>query len=208
MLLVTADQVKYCRLIHSKNNKLYTIDGISYREKLFTKLHSFPKNEKHAAIEKAKFISVENKGQFLVILVEQRKSHEIWQENNKVKIKSQRIKDIAINEINLEALVAKMRKNDGIKIENRRYRLRIYQRCFVGSEAVIWLMTSLKLSRENAILLGQRLVTEKLVHHVTDAHTFKDQNLFYRFYEDEKQGDKEEDKLLNPKKIKKLFSLS
>lgn len=95
-----------------------------------------------------------------------------------------------------------------IRIENRWYNLRFHPRCFVGSEAVIWLMQSLKISHENAILLGQRLIDEKLIHHVTDNHAFKDEYLFYRFYWDEKQEEKNEEKLLDPNKIKKFFSLS
>jgi hypothetical protein len=208
MLLVTAEQVKYCQLIYSENNELHIIDGMSYGEKLFTKQHSFPKTKKQSAIEKAKVMAVENKGQFLIILVEESSHYDIWQENNKVKIKSQQVEDISINDINLAEVVAKMRNDGGIKIENRRYRLTIYKSCFIGREAVIWLMTSLKLSRKNAILLGQRLVKEKWIHHVTDEHTFKDQHLFYRFYEDEQPEDKQEENLLDPDKIKKFFSLS
>ena len=186
MLLITGDQVKYCQISYSVGNEVRTLDGMSYRDKLFIKLHSFPKNQKQAAIEKAKVIALENKGHFLVILVEERENYVIWQENDQVKIKVPEPKHIPISEINLEQLVAKMRNVGGIRIEDRRYKLRVYPRCFVGSEAVIWLMESLKLSHENAIRLGQRLVDEKWIHHVADDHSFKDEYLFYRFYWDEK----------------------
>ncbi|WP_353929353.1 hypothetical protein WJM97_13610 [Okeanomitos corallinicola TIOX110] len=204
MLLVAAEQVEYCQITYSRDNKLHTIDGMSYGGKLFTKIEFFPKHEKQAAIEKAKFMSVENKGHFLVILVEESTNYDIWQENDQVKIKSHDTKDIDIADINLEELVTKMRNVGGIRIEDRRHNLRVYHRCFVGKEAVAWLIESLKISQENAILLGQRLVDEKWIHHVTNDHNFKDEQLFYRFYWDEKQ----DDKLLNPNKIKKFFSLS
>lgn len=186
MLLVTANQVKYCQVIYTIDDKSQIIDGMSYRNKLFIKLHSFLKSEKDIAIQKAKDIYLENKGRFLVILVEEIRNYVIWIENEQVKIKSQELKDIPISEINLEELVAKMRNVGGVRIENHWYNLKIYRKSFVGNEAVIWLMNSLKISRENAIRLGKRLVDEKWIHHVTDDHTFKDEYLFYRFYWDEK----------------------
>jgi hypothetical protein len=187
MLLISADQVEYCQVTYSVDNEIRILDGMSYGGKLFLKLHSFPKNEKQNAIEKAKLISVENKGHFLIVLVEESEHYVIWQQNNQLKIKNQKPKEISISEIDLEELVSKMRNIGGIRIEDRWHNLRVYRRCFVGKEAVVWLMESLKLSRENAILLGQRLVDEKLIHHVTNDHEFKDEFLFYRFYWDEKE---------------------
>jgi hypothetical protein len=187
MLLVTADQVEYCQVTYSADNEVHTVDGMSYGGKLFLNLHSFPKNEKQNAIEKAKFISVENKGHLLIILVEENNNYVIWQQNNEVKIKSQKPKEISISEIDLKKLVSKMRNIDGIRIEDRWYKLRVYRRCFVGNEAVAWLMESFKLSQENAIRVGQILIDKKFIHHVTDDHDFKDEYLFYRFYWDEKE---------------------
>jgi hypothetical protein len=208
MLLVAADQVKYCQVSYFRDNEVHTRDGISHGEKLFTKLYSFPKTEKHHAIEKAKYISVENKGHFLVLVVEETESYDIWQENDQVKLTSHTQKSISANEINLEKLVTKMRNVGGIRIEDRWHNLRLYHRCFVGKEAVAWLMEILKISHQQAIELGQRLVDEKWIHHVTNDHQFKDEYLFYRFYWDEKQEEKQDDKLLDPTKLKKFFSLS
>ena len=55
----------------------------------------------------------------------------------------------------------------------------------MGSEAVKWFMQQQLASREEAIKLGQVLVERSIIHHVTDEHTFKDDHLFYRFFEDE-----------------------
>lgn len=49
-----------------------------------------------------------------------------------------------------------------------------------------WLRDNLGLSQAEAIALGQRLIEEKWIHHVTDDHQFKNEYLFYRFYMDEK----------------------
>ncbi|MEA5616446.1 hypothetical protein VB711_01125 [Cronbergia sp. UHCC 0137] len=186
MLLITADQVQYCQLTYTIDDELQTIDGMSYRDMLFIKVYSFPKEQRLDAVEKAKFVSLENKGRFLVILVEENENYVIWQQTNQAQIKVEQPQEIPISEIDLEQLVAKMRNVGGIKIEDRRYKLKIYPRCFIGNEAVIWLMESLQLSQENAIRLGQRLIDEKWIHHVTDDHSFKNEYLFYRFYWDEK----------------------
>jgi hypothetical protein len=42
-----------------------------------------------------------------------------------------------------------------------------------------------KSTREEAILMGQLMVQQGIIHHVLDEHDFKDELLFYRFYLDE-----------------------
>ncbi|MGJ3250496.1 MAG: mechanosensitive ion channel domain-containing protein [Elainellaceae cyanobacterium] len=85
----------------------------------------------------------------------------------------------------LDRLVSQLRGEQGIEIKDRRYGLRIYAQCFVGSEAVDWLMNEQKATRDEAIRIGKILVERGIIHHVTDEHTFEDQYLFYRFYADE-----------------------
>ncbi len=86
----------------------------------------------------------------------------------------------------LKRLVKKMRSPGGINIQDRRYRLNIYPACFVGSEAVNWLVEHQNYTREEAIELGQILLERGIIHHVLDQHPFKDSYLFYRFCDDEK----------------------
>ncbi|MFM2061068.1 MAG: hypothetical protein RLZZ507_738 [Cyanobacteriota bacterium] len=209
MLFVNPEQVKYCQLTQTIGDKLKTIAGISYGDKLFIKLHSFPKEEKQAAIEKAKAISLENKGHFLIILVEEKTDYVIWQENDQVKQKSDKIQDMPVAEINLKSLVNKMRNEKGINIKDHWYNLRVYHHCFLGSEAVAWLIEYLKISHEKAMGIGKRLIAEKWIHPLNNEHDFKDENVLYRFYVDEKSEPKQPDKqMLDTDKIKKLFSLS
>ncbi|MEL6261760.1 MAG: mechanosensitive ion channel domain-containing protein [Cyanobacteria bacterium J06626_6] len=82
-------------------------------------------------------------------------------------------------------LYEQMRGPDGIDIGDHRFWLTVYPNSFVGSEAVTWIVKTQKATREAAVRLGQRLVENGLIHHVTDEHPFKDEYLFYRFYEDE-----------------------
>ncbi len=82
-------------------------------------------------------------------------------------------------------LVNDMRGLDGIKIENRQYRFKTYPLCFIGNEAVDWMRKRYNYSVAEAIKIGQNLIEEKIIHHVTDDHDFKNEHLFYRFYLDE-----------------------
>lgn len=85
----------------------------------------------------------------------------------------------------LEQLVERMRGIDGLAIADRRHLLTTYPRCFVGREAVDWLVRNIGLTREEAVEVGRLLVQKGIVHHVLDEHGFKDRNFFYRFYADE-----------------------
>jgi Domain found in Dishevelled, Egl-10, and Pleckstrin (DEP) len=55
----------------------------------------------------------------------------------------------------------------------------------LSSEMTTWLVRKFFLSEADAVKLGQRLIDEKLMHHVTDDHHFEDGFFFYRFYWDE-----------------------
>ncbi len=89
------------------------------------------------------------------------------------------------DETRLAALVARMRGPDGLAIADRRHLLRVYARCFLGSDAVDWLVACEQVTRGEAVALGQRLVAQGFVRHVLDEHDFKDAPLFYRFRADE-----------------------
>ncbi len=87
--------------------------------------------------------------------------------------------------IDMEALVKAMREPGGLEIKDRRYRLNLYPCCFVGSQAVEWLMRTQNCTREEALNIGQLLVERGIIHDVTDEHPFRDDFFFYRFYSDE-----------------------
>ncbi|KAI8785990.1 rap guanine nucleotide exchange factor 4 [Biomphalaria glabrata] len=72
-------------------------------------------------------------------------------------------------------------------IRDRKYHLRVYKRCMVGSEMVDWLMNMFPKvdSRELAVGMFQALLEEGVLMHVCKQHPFLDKYLFYRFLEDE-----------------------
>ena len=92
---------------------------------------------------------------------------------------------IDLYEKRIMTLVNDLRCENGITIQDRRYRFSNYPLCFVGNEAVKWIENRYLLSKPEAIRLGQELINLKIIHHVTDEHDFKNEYLFYRFYIDE-----------------------
>jgi hypothetical protein len=87
----------------------------------------------------------------------------------------------AWSDAELARLAERMRAPDGVPTRDRRHRLAVYPRCFVGSEAVDWLLRAGELTRSEAVALGQRLVERGFVRHVLDEHDFRDGNFFYAF---------------------------
>jgi len=80
--------------------------------------------------------------------------------------------------------------DSGIEIKSRRYRLLKYDKCFVGSHLVDWLIEyEHSSSREGAIELGQKFMDLKLFHHVCRSEPFRDGNFYYRFQQDEKNDE-------------------
>jgi small-conductance mechanosensitive channel len=92
----------------------------------------------------------------------------------------------------VDHLVERLRGAGGISIADRRYRLHVYSKCFVGAEAVDWLVRNFELERSEAVRLGQTLIDRGLVHHVLDEHPFRDGAYFYRFYADEAKAGRTE----------------
>lgn len=83
----------------------------------------------------------------------------------------------------LENILVKARdRESGLSIKDRRWMLKNFKKCFVGSEFVDWLIKIGEISsRSEGEALGQRMMANGLLLHVTMAHSFKDDHLFYRF---------------------------
>lgn len=80
----------------------------------------------------------------------------------------------------LAAVAQQVQSN--VDIADRTYRLKKYESCFVGKDAVtIMVEQNLASSRSEATQKLDALVQNGLIHHVTRDHSFKDAALFYRF---------------------------
>ncbi len=73
----------------------------------------------------------------------------------------------------------------GLDIRDRSYRFSRYKACFIGREAVTWMVThGYAKDRKHAVDLFNRLHRLGVVAHVVDDHAFKDAYLFYRFHDE------------------------
>ncbi|XP_076859942.1 phosphatidylinositol 3,4,5-trisphosphate-dependent Rac exchanger 1 protein [Brachyhypopomus gauderio] len=71
-------------------------------------------------------------------------------------------------------------------IKDRRRKLSIVPKCFLGNEFVTWLLDTGEISKaEEGINLGQALLENGLIHHVSDKHQFKNEQVLYRFRYDD-----------------------
>lgn len=186
MLILDAKQVKYCNVTRQVGGQAETIPGVAYQGNLFVQFASYGKDQKKQAIQRSRLEFLEQKGQVLCLVIEEETGFTLWSQDDEVKLaeNTPSKSDVAYT-IYLNKLVAEMRNVGGIQIKDRQYKLRVYPRCFVGSEAVAWLTHHLNISPEEAVKIGQRLIDEKWIHHVVDEHPFQDKYLFYRFYWDE-----------------------
>ena len=97
--------------------------------------------------------------------------------------------DAKLGEVDLEELVTKIRSV--LTIKDRRHGLRrtTYKKCFVGKEAVqAFVKEGIAVDEQDALNIGNMLLEVGAFHHVLREHTFKNENLFYRFASDEDHG--------------------
>ncbi|XP_041857922.1 rap guanine nucleotide exchange factor 4 isoform X5 [Melanotaenia boesemani] len=74
-------------------------------------------------------------------------------------------------------------------IRDRKYHLKTYRQCCVGTELVDWQMqqSSCVHSRTQAVGMWQVLLEEGVLNHVEQEMSFQDKYLFYRFLDDEQE---------------------
>lgn len=77
-------------------------------------------------------------------------------------------------------LISKFRAN--VQVKDRRHHLTKYKNCFVGSEAVDWLVGAHpNKTRGEAVEIGEQMRKMGLFQHVHHDHGFKDKYYFYQF---------------------------
>ncbi|XP_039207179.1 phosphatidylinositol 3,4,5-trisphosphate-dependent Rac exchanger 1 protein isoform X2 [Crotalus tigris] len=71
-------------------------------------------------------------------------------------------------------------------IKDRRRKLSTVPKCFLGNEFVSWLKEIGEISKpEEGVNLGQALLENGIIHHVSDKHHFKNEQVMYRFRYDD-----------------------
>ena len=88
-------------------------------------------------------------------------------------------------EADLQGILSLLRRH--IEIRNRSWMKRIHRDCFIGSEAIDFLVTQgLADSREIAVNLCKKMASQDLIRKVTDTTGhFSDSYHYYRFKEDD-----------------------
>lgn len=83
-------------------------------------------------------------------------------------------------------LNAKMCGAGGVDIRARRFRTKTYNECFVGHEAVDWLVQNggAACSRMDALRIGQMLLELGHIYHAGHEQPFRDGHFFYRAHAD------------------------
>lgn len=71
-------------------------------------------------------------------------------------------------------------------IKDRRRKFSTVPKCFHGNEFVSWLMENGEIGKpEEGVNLGQALLENGIIHHVSDKHQFKNEQVLYRFRYDD-----------------------
>jgi hypothetical protein len=68
----------------------------------------------------------------------------------------------------------------GIKIADRRFRLKLYSEVFVAREAYEWMQRSLHWTGEEALVAGKAMQEAGLIYHVVREQDFADEEFFFR----------------------------
>lgn len=172
MLILTPDEVTACGV--EQPGRLPTL-GVAYQGRAF-----YPENSVYlshdAALDRCRtLLDADPKTKTQAIILKEEAGYSIYLHNPIVKT-------LSLSEA-LNAICAQMRSTEGF-VSDRRWRLRVFKASFVGSEAVNWLVENLRLSRSEAIAIGQRCLDLGIFRHVLDEQPFADSDFFYRFSAD------------------------
>ena len=192
MLILDSEQVQYCQVIATIEGQPKIESGLIYQNNVFIKVKTYSREDLSTAIKECREDYLDNEEiEIPTLIVKAEKEVTLWLEDNRFEPQQGQSLNFSSKQksksekVSIHDLAAKMREKGGVEIKARHYHLKLYKRCFVGSEAVDWLVKHLNISRTKAVAIGKKLIDKKVIHHVTDEHSFEDASLFYRFYEDE-----------------------
>ncbi|GCC22616.1 hypothetical protein chiPu_0001004 [Chiloscyllium punctatum] len=139
------------------------------------KIHNTAKNKWFVLMAK----TAEEKQKWLDAILKEREQRE------SLKLGMERDAYVMISEKG-EKLYHMMMSKKGNLIKDRRRKLSVVPKCFFGNEFVSWLMDIGEISKaEEGVNLGQALLENGIIHHVSDKHHFKNEMVLYRFRYDD-----------------------
>jgi hypothetical protein len=183
-MLLKSQDVSYCQLVRQVGTTSEIVSGVNYQGNLFVRGNSYPQQQRQAAITEMRRSYLDPEPAIACVLVEDGDIVTIWYEDRQIIKVVENIGEI-VTYISLAQLVEEMRSPQGVTIENRSQSFRFpYKQCFIGREAVDWMINRLPIDRPNAVALGQRLIDEKWLQNLSNKQPFEDADLFYQFYLD------------------------
>jgi Domain found in Dishevelled, Egl-10, and Pleckstrin (DEP) len=183
-MLLKSQDVSYCQLVRQVENLSAIVSGVSYQGNLFMRGNSYPLSQRQSAIVEMRRSYLDPEPAIACLLVEDGELLTIWYEDRYI-VKIVETGAEIVSYFNLTELVEQMRSPQGVKIETRSQSFRLpFKQCFIGREAVDWISSRLSIGRAEAVMLGQRLMDEKLLSNLSDRQPFVDADLFYQFHLD------------------------
>ncbi|XP_067410379.1 phosphatidylinositol 3,4,5-trisphosphate-dependent Rac exchanger 1 protein [Emydura macquarii macquarii] len=139
------------------------------------KIHNTAKNKWFVCMAK----TAEDKQKWLDAIIKEREQRE------SLKLGMERDAYVMIAEKGEKLYHMMMTKKVNL-IKDRRRKLSNVPKCFLGNEFVSWLMEIGEISKpEEGVNLGQALLENGIIHHVSDKHQFKNEQVMYRFRYDD-----------------------
>jgi hypothetical protein len=180
-MLLTQNAVSYCQIVRKRDNTTEIIAGVKYHNNTFVGGKSYPKHQKDLAIGEMRRSFLDPEPPIACILVESDRDFKIWHEDPQIIKLVEGNLDI-IKYTNLDDLLTVLMSDRGVEIKDRMlsFRPKVYKQSFVGKEAVNWIVNTLKLSREEAVALGQRAIDEGKIVNAIDGSGFKDKDALYQ----------------------------
>ncbi len=86
------------------------------------------------------------------------------------------------SKLNLTSLAQVIQSERGVRMMDRRWHWRLHYNCFIGFELTTWILQNFRdvETREEAVDVGNELMTQGLFQHVEQRHNFRDGNFFYQ----------------------------
>ncbi|KAM9063292.1 phosphatidylinositol 3,4,5-trisphosphate-dependent Rac exchanger 1 protein [Sarcophilus harrisii] len=139
------------------------------------KIHNTAKNKWFVCMAK----TAEDKQKWLDAIIKEREQRE------SLKLGMERDAYVMIAEKGEKLYHMMMSKKVNL-IKDRRRKLSTVPKCFLGNEFVSWLIEIGEISKtEEGVNLGQALLENGIIHHVSDKHQFKNEQVMYRFRYDD-----------------------
>ena len=166
MMLLTSQDIAYCQATANIQGQIKNKPGIIYNDSLFTLVQKYDLEELEVAIKAYREDFLDNEEvQAATLMVKEKDVVGIWMHDDRFQATDSAEANTAEASsadssapqsksksklVDTKYIVSKMRGEDGLKIKTRRHKLKLHHHCFLGNEAVDWLVAYLNIPREKS----------------------------------------------------------